>query len=228
MNTDLHIHSCLSPCGDDAMTPEMLVGMSLLNGVELIALTDHNSVRNCPAAAAAAEAYGIGFIPGCEVTTAEDVHCVCLFPDLERAMAFGTELENYLAPVANRPEIFGNQIILHPDGSTETYERLLLPACSISIVDLPAFARDFGAICYPAHVDRDANGLFAMLGLWPEDLITPAVEIRNILPAGVPDGLKTIMASDSHYLHALPQNGFPLPLEEASFRGLAKYLKVDL
>lgn len=61
MNTDLHIHSCLSPCGDDAMTPEMLVGMSLLNGVELIALTDHNSVRNCPAAAAAAEAYGIGF-----------------------------------------------------------------------------------------------------------------------------------------------------------------------
>ena len=46
IKADLHIHSCLSPCGDDAMTPFDLVGMSLLNGVDLIALTDHNSAKN--------------------------------------------------------------------------------------------------------------------------------------------------------------------------------------
>ncbi len=226
MNTDLHIHSCLSPCGDDDMTPDVLVGMSMLNGVELVALTDHNSVRNCPAAAAAAAEYGMGFIPGCEVTTAEDVHMVCLFPDLDRAMAFGDALEPCMADVENRPEIFGNQIICHPDGSTEIYHRLLIPATSISITELPDFVAPFGAICYPAHVDRDANGLFAMLGLWPEDLHCPAVEIRNILPSGVPDGLKTIMASDSHRLDALPQGGFPLPLKSADFQGLAEYLGV--
>ena len=224
MNTDLHIHSCLSPCADDDMTPEDLVGMSLLSGLDLIALTDHNSVRNCPAAAAAAAAYGIGFIPGCEVTTAEEVHCVCLFPALQAAMDFGAALEQRLAPVPNRPEIFGNQIICHPDGTRENYERLLLPACSVSILELADFVRPFGGLMYPAHVDRDANGLFAMLGAWPQELQVPAVEIRHVLPPGVPDGLKTIMASDAHRLMDLPEGGFPLPLPSADFAGLAHYL----
>ena len=224
MNVDLHIHSCLSPCADDDMTPEDLVGMSLLNGLDLIALTDHNSVRNCPAAAAAAAAYGIGFIPGCEVTTAEEVHCVCLFPSLEAALAFGERLEGTLAPVENRPEIFGNQLICHPDGSVEEYGTLLIPACSVSILELGDFVRPFGGLMYPAHVDRDANGLFAMLGVWPEELRVPAVEIRHILPPGVPDGLKTIMASDAHRLMDLPEGGFPLPLKSPDFAGLAAYL----
>ncbi|MEG1773522.1 MAG: PHP domain-containing protein, partial [Oscillospiraceae bacterium] len=71
VSCDLHLHSCLSPCADNDMTPFDLVGMSAVNGLELVALTDHNSARNCPAAAAAAAEYGIGFIPGMEVTTAE-------------------------------------------------------------------------------------------------------------------------------------------------------------
>ena len=109
MRVDLHLHSCLSPCGDDQMRPDVLVGFSALGGVELAALTDHNSVRNCPAAAAAAAEYGIGFIPGAEVTTSEDVHCVCLLPTLEAAMAFGAELERHCQQIPNRPDIFGRQ-----------------------------------------------------------------------------------------------------------------------
>ena len=53
MNTyhyDLHIHSCLSPCGDNDMTPNNLVQMALLSGCDVIALTDHNTCRNAPAA----------------------------------------------------------------------------------------------------------------------------------------------------------------------------------
>ncbi|MBQ7294379.1 MAG: PHP domain-containing protein, partial [Clostridia bacterium] len=55
---DLHIHSCLSPCGDDDMTPGNIVGMSLLNGLQIVALTDHNSVKNCPAFFKIAKANG--------------------------------------------------------------------------------------------------------------------------------------------------------------------------
>jgi predicted metal-dependent phosphoesterase TrpH len=102
IRADLHIHSCLSPCGDDTMTPFDLVGMSLLNGLDLIALTDHNTAKNCPAAMAAAREYGIGFIPGMEVTTAEDVHCVCLFPTLESAMDFDSMLEKRIPPITNK------------------------------------------------------------------------------------------------------------------------------
>ena len=46
---DFHMHSCLSPCGDDDMTPANLVGMAFVNGLQAIALTDHNSSLNCPA-----------------------------------------------------------------------------------------------------------------------------------------------------------------------------------
>ncbi|MEF9894975.1 MAG: PHP domain-containing protein [Clostridia bacterium] len=46
---DLHIHSCLSPCGDELMTPNNIVRMSALKGLELIAVTDHNTARQLPA-----------------------------------------------------------------------------------------------------------------------------------------------------------------------------------
>ena len=51
---DLHVHSCLSPCGDDDMTPANIAGMAALKGLDAVALTDHNPCRNCPAFLAAA------------------------------------------------------------------------------------------------------------------------------------------------------------------------------
>ena len=224
IRVDLHIHSCLSPCGDDNMTPFDLVGMSLLNGVELIALTDHNTAKNCPAAKAAADAYGIGFIPGIEVTTSEDIHCVCLFPDVETAMDFDAMLEEHLPPIPNDTNIFGNQIIMAPDGSTEQFPTLLITGCDISIMDLPSIVRDYGGICYPAHVDRETNGLLAILGMWPEDLDVTSAEIRFKLPDAVPKHLKILQSSDAHRMESLPEGGYPLPLRSADFKGLKDYI----
>ena len=69
---DLHIHSCLSPCGDQDMTPNNIVNMALLKELELIALTDHNSCKNCPAIMKAAAGTGLVVLPGMELTTAEE------------------------------------------------------------------------------------------------------------------------------------------------------------
>ena len=80
---DLHIHSCLSPCGDDDMTPANIAGMASLKGLTLLALTDHNSCRNCPAFFEACNAFGIVPVAGMELTTAEDIHLIVLFPTLE-------------------------------------------------------------------------------------------------------------------------------------------------
>lgn len=76
---DLHIHSCLSPCGDDDMTPNNIVGMAALKELNVIAVTDHNSCKNCPAIMKLAKAYGIIAIPGMELTTSEEVHVLCYF-----------------------------------------------------------------------------------------------------------------------------------------------------
>ena len=109
---DLHIHSCLSPCGDKDMTPANIAGMAAVKGLDVIALTDHNSCRNCPAAMRHAEDLGITLIPGMELTTSEEVHVVCLFPTLEAAMDFDQYVYLHLLPVKNRPDIFGEQLIL--------------------------------------------------------------------------------------------------------------------
>lgn len=224
IRADLHIHSCLSPCGDDTMTPFDLVGMSLLNGLDLIALTDHNTAKNCPAAMAAAREYGIGFIPGMEVTTAEDVHCVCLFPTLESALDFDSMLEKRIPPIKNKTEIFGNQIIMSPNGDEKQFDTLLITATDISIMELPALVREYGGICYPAHVDRESNGLLAVLGLWPEDLDVTAAEVRFKVPDVVPKNLKILQASDAHRLESLPEGGFPIDAEEPTFEGIKTYI----
>ena len=71
LNYDLHLHSCLSPCGDNDMTPNNIVGMSVVKELDVIAVTDHNSCKNCPAVKKIADHYGIIAIPGMELCTVE-------------------------------------------------------------------------------------------------------------------------------------------------------------
>ena len=108
---DLHLHSCLSPCGDEEMTPANIAGMAAVLGLDVIALTDHNSSKNCPALMAAAREYGVLAIPGMELTTAEEIHAVCLFARLEAALDFDQYVYQRLVPFPNKEEIFGRQLI---------------------------------------------------------------------------------------------------------------------
>ena len=98
---DLHVHSCLSPCGDDDSTPANIAGMATLNGLQIVALTDHNTTANCPAFFKAAKSYGLIPIAGMELTTAEDIHLVCLFEHLEDAMNFSEEVNTRRIPFKN-------------------------------------------------------------------------------------------------------------------------------
>ena len=55
MKFDLHIHSCLSPCANLEMSPGEIVARAKAAGMDGIALTDHQSARNCPAIAECAD-----------------------------------------------------------------------------------------------------------------------------------------------------------------------------
>ena len=162
---DLHIHSCLSPCADDDMTPNNIAGMAALKGLNLVALTDHNSCKNCPAFFEACKRQGVIPIAGMELSTAEDIHIICLFESLESAMAFDKEIEGHLVPIKNRPEIFGNQIITNGDDETiGTETNLLISATDLWIADAIDLARSYGAHVHPAHIDRESNGILSVLG----------------------------------------------------------------
>lgn len=177
---DLHVHSCLSPCGDNDNTPNNLVGMAVLNGLQILALTDHNTCRNCPAFFEAAKRQGIIPIPGMELTTAEDIHMVCLFPDLESALAFDEEIGKRRIRIPNRPDIFGDQLVMNGDDEViATDPDLLSNATTVTVDEAPALASKFGGVCYPAHIDRESNGIIAMLGMMPIGVRYPTVELHD-------------------------------------------------
>ena len=80
---DLHIHSVLSPCGDLNMSPVNIIDEALKKGLHLIAITDHNSTRHCELSISLGEEKGLFVIPGCEITSKEEVHCLVFLEDLE-------------------------------------------------------------------------------------------------------------------------------------------------
>ncbi len=205
---DFHIHSCLSPCADDDMTPNNIAGTAVLAGLEVVALTDHNSAKNCPAFFEAAKRNGLIPIAGMELTTAEDIHVVCLFPELGGAMEFDAYVSEHRMKVPNRADIFGEQLITDGEDEIIGREEFFLPAASeITIDDAPNIVSSFGGICYPAHVDREANGIIATLGTFPEDSdfcnaefydCSKANEYSAKYPALADKRL--LVSSDAHYL----------------------------
>ena len=177
---DLHLHSCLSPCGDDSMTPAMAAGMLKLAGIDVAALTDHNTVGNCPAFFKACLEYGVAPIAGMELTTAEDIHLVCLMRSLEAAMEFGREIDRRRVKIRNKPQFFGNQLIMDEEDNVVGNEEYLLPnATTLSLTEAFELAECFGAVCYPAHVDRVSNGIIAVLGDMPHEPAFRHVEFRD-------------------------------------------------
>lgn len=204
---DLHVHSCLSPCGDDDNTPNNIAGMAKLCGIDILALTDHNSAKNCPAFFEACKKYGIIPIAGMELTTSEDIHVVCLFEDLESALAFDGYVKKNRMKIKNKPEIFGKQLVLDgEDMPIGQVDDLLINASNISITEVSNVVASYGGVCYPAHIDRESNGIIAILGAIPEDLSFNYFELndnKNIATYsdlyGIPKD-RFIISSDAHYL----------------------------
>ena len=205
---DLHIHSCLSPCGDDDMTPANIAGMAAVKGLDVIALTDHNSCRNCPAAMYHGAQYGVTVIPGMELTTQEEVHVICLFPDLENALSFDPLVYERLMPVRNREDIFGKQQIMNEkDEVTGTVENLLINATSIGFDEVFPLAQSFHGIAYPAHVDKSSTSILSNLGFVPPESTFTCAEFHDFgnlhrirKEHSYFEKCNVICCSDAHYL----------------------------
>ena len=181
---ELHMHSCLSPCGDENMTPNNIAAMSMLNGVQIAALTDHNTCRNCPAFFEACAKVGIIPVAGMELTTAEEIHMVCLFPTLEEAMAFDAAVDEHRMKIKNKPIIFGQQQILNGDDELiGIEENLLITATDLDLDHAAELAWKMGGACFPAHIDKQSNGLIGILGMFPPTPDFSAVEFHDITHA---------------------------------------------
>jgi len=201
---DLHIHTCLSPCADLSMSPRAIVRAAAERGIDLIAVTDHNTARMTDVVAREAARQGIAFLYGLELQTQEEVHLLAYFDASPPAHAFADKIYAQLPDRPNVPEAFGDQVAVD-DAEKIVYvePRLLLNSLRLDFETAVAWITDAGGLAVPAHVDREPYGLITQLGFVPPGLDLPLAEADgDELPAACHDS-RLVWSSDSHWPEAV-------------------------
>lgn len=182
---ELHVHTLLSPCAEVEMIPPFIVQAALEQGINLIAITDHNASANVRAVQKAAEGSGLTVLPGMELQTREEVHMLCLFDTVEQLEHWQATVDITMPALNNRPDFFGDQFVVDENGDyLRTETRLLLTSANLSLHEAVEGVRALGGMVIPAHVNRNTFSLLTNLGLVPTDVLFDALEIsRHLSPA---------------------------------------------
>ncbi len=213
---DLHNHSCLSPCASLEESPGLIARLARERGLDLVALTDHNSARNCPAFAEACRREGIAPLFGIEACSVEEVHVLCVFGTADDALAFGETLRVALQALPYDPEKLGDQVVVDADeGVLELVDYYLGAALSLGFDDLCAQASARGALVIPAHVDRPMFSVSSQLGFLPPGPYDAVESMREPAPA-LRGGLTAISGSDSHYPEHVGRRPFAVELPDGA------------
>lgn len=230
LSYDLHIHSCLSPCGHDDMSPANILGMAALKGLDVIAITDHNSFKNCKAALSMAKDYDVIVIPAMELCTIEEVHVLCLFESLIDAQNFDEYVYDKLIKILNDENIFGKQEIYNEEDEIIGHEPyLLINATTISFDQVEELMKEHNGIMIPAHIDKNSNSLLSNLGFIPPSSKFVVAEIgqydnKEEIIRNNPhlNKCNLITNSDAHYLHQIHE---PVHYIYAKSRDIVDILK---
>ncbi|MBW2038590.1 MAG: PHP domain-containing protein [Deltaproteobacteria bacterium] len=227
--SDLHIHSCLSPCADLEMAPKDIVRRAAEEGLDIISITDHNSGKNVEAVIQAAEGSPVSIFPGMEVQTIEEVHILTFFKDLNALREWDEIVYEGLPDVPNNPDYFGDQPIVNMEGEILGFEeKLLLNSVQMTVDQVFKEVERWGGYCLPAHVDRGSFGLIGQLGFIPSNLNIVAVEVHDLHRADQLTelkGLRFITSSDAHFLSEVGGRRSDLLMEGVSFSELKMALE---
>ena len=178
MPIDLHVHTGLSPCAEQEMSPWNIVRMAQLEKLALIAITDHNTVANAGTVMQVGAELGLSVLAGMEVQTREEVHLLAIFPTLDLALAFEKFVWEYLPDIPNRPEVFGEQILYDSeDKQIGSIEKLLMQSVLLGVEEVGEAIAAHEGLVIASHINRRAYSLIGQLGFVPPDLSLDAVEI---------------------------------------------------
>lgn len=231
---DFHIHTALSPCADEDMTPNNIINMCVIKGLDAIAITDHNSVENCKSCMEIGKDKNILVIPGMEIQTKEEVHLICLFQNLDRALSFQEIVYNRLPNKKNIPGIFGRQLVFDAkDQVMKENERMLISSVNMTIEEVfhQRSKREF--IIIPAHIDRPSFSLIGTLGFIPMGLPIKTLEVSK--SCDIDQWLEKhrrlkkyniLQNSDAHYLWDILERQSFVEVKEKSIQGVIDGLDV--
>lgn len=222
---DLHIHSCLSPCSDDDMTLNNIVNMAYIKELDLIAITDHNSVKQLYALESVAK-NKIDFVYGVEIQSREEVHILGYFlpdADLDEIQRM---LDKYLIEEPNDEYYFGHQYILNAqDEIIDEEKRLLIKSLDLSLNEVIDKIHALHGIAVLAHAMDERFSIMHVYMSIDESLDFDGIEVKKYehqikLEKDFPYLKKTtwFYSSDAHRLEMISE---PIhAMSEEEFYGL--------
>lgn len=230
---DLHIHSCLSPCGDEDMTPNNIVGMAHISGLGVIAVTDHNAAGNLPAVKVCADKFGIKLVPGIEVCTNEDIHILCYFKTVDICLDFEKVIFDSIPNINNKPEIYGNQHIMDKDDNiTASVDKLLINGCGYSAAQVVDICHKFNGVAVCAHIDKNSFSVLSVLGVLPPEIEADGVEIYDlnnreqlISDGFIKENMPYMSNSDAHYLEYIGEKEQELAADNPLYKLIEEICK---
>ncbi|MDD4839706.1 MAG: PHP domain-containing protein [Clostridia bacterium] len=222
---DFHIHSGLSPCSENDMTPSNIVGFAKLIGIDMIAISDHNAIGNVEVAMKIGDAFGVVVVPAIELQTSEEIHILCLFETFENLKKFHEKL--CFLRIKNRPDLYGQQYLFDEDDNiTGSPEDLLLTSSTLSSQQVKPLVESFDGIAIPAHIDREANGMVQILGTVTDefDIVELSTKASSDEVAKYQKKYKVLIDSDAHMLSQISGES-ELTLADKTVPALFNYLR---
>lgn len=229
---DFHIHSGLSPCSSEDMSPNNIINMSLIKGLDAIAITDHNGIDNVEVCCEIGKKQGLIVIPGVELQTIEDIHSVALFKSVEDLKAFYASISDKRLKIKNKPEKFGQQYIYDDqDEVIKTEPMYLITPFSISLNNMIDMVRSYNGLLFPAHINRNSFSIIKSLGFIDANLDIDNIEWYGSRPDDadmyekrMTRKYRELINSDAHELIQISEKENYIEVEEMSIEGIFRTL----
>ena len=183
MYYDLHIHSALSPCSDDLMTINNIFNMAYIKGLQLIAITDHNSLKQ--------QYYlekiikhdilkgKIDYVHGVELQSSEEIHLLAYFKKGSNLNVIQEWIDKHLIKVKNQSDYYGNQYIYN-EFVIGIEDNLLISSLDLNVYQIVKKVHEFNGVVILAHVMAKRYGIYEVYHGIPDDLNYDGIEVESI------------------------------------------------
>jgi 3',5'-nucleoside bisphosphate phosphatase len=233
IKADIHIHTCLSPCADILVSPKRIVEKAFNTGLNMIFITDHNSLSNAEAAIKAAQNYpSLAVYPGMEITSREEVHILGLFGKMADASNAEAVITANLPDAVSESEIMEQIIANEFDEVEGFYAKSLFNAVNLRTEDIIELIHNNNGKAVAAHIDRPSFSIISQLGFIPDNIRFDALEISpnldiekaNTKYPEYSGKYKFVRGSDSHSLNLIGSVYTEFEGKENNYTEFAHYL----
>ena len=205
------------------MSPRAIVNAALAVGLNLIAVTDHNTAAMTPVVAQVACDKNLAYLYGLELHTREDVHLLAYFDDEITCLAFSDEVYDLLPDGYEDPYGLGEQVQVDAEENIVCYEpKFLVNGLDLSFADAAQRITELGGLAIPAHIDREFFGALSQMGKLPEGLEFPIIEVRGESIPEICGDASVLRTSDAHFLGGIGARVTYITVEQLTISELRK------